>query len=139
MADYGSIGMPKIVVLGGIYHTVFYNANNTVNTTALQNAINLALVSTGIDESENLVKGIRVVPNPADTKMEIVFALEEPSDVTVEVYNLTGRLLQTFEAGNLSVGENRIHVAADLLPSGVYLAKLQTKQGARFFNIVIAH
>src|SRR6187455_3648496 len=39
MSDYGSAGMPKIVVLGGTSHTVFYNVNNAVNATALQSAI----------------------------------------------------------------------------------------------------
>src|ERR1041385_2523437 len=38
MADYGSTGMPKIVVVGGPNHTVFYNANNTVNSANLQSA-----------------------------------------------------------------------------------------------------
>ena len=50
MMDYGSTGMPKIVVVGGSNHTVYYNSNNTVDATNLQNAINSALLATGINE-----------------------------------------------------------------------------------------
>jgi hypothetical protein len=39
MLDYGSTGMPKVVVLGNPEHKVYFNANNSVNPTDLQTAI----------------------------------------------------------------------------------------------------
>ncbi|HRD39909.1 MAG TPA: hypothetical protein PLC65_14870, partial [Bacteroidia bacterium] len=33
MYDYGSTGMPKIVVIGGANHQVFDNQNNSLNVT----------------------------------------------------------------------------------------------------------
>ena len=64
MGDYGSAGMPKIVVLGGGGHTVFYNVNNTVNITDLQDGIDAALLATGIQEQSELASSLNVYPDP---------------------------------------------------------------------------
>src|SRR5712671_2429145 len=71
MADYGSTGMPKIVVIGGTNHTVFYSANNTVNSNNLQGAINSALNATGVNEPGGSISSFSVFPNPAAAATEI--------------------------------------------------------------------
>jgi hypothetical protein len=65
MLDYGSTGMPKAVVIGGPNHTVFYNANNSFNGTAIQTAINQAMTATTIKEEDMTVSSISVYPVPA--------------------------------------------------------------------------
>jgi Leucine-rich repeat (LRR) protein len=46
MSDYGSAGMPKVVVLGGSSHSVYYNVNNNqINLNGVQTAINNALAA----------------------------------------------------------------------------------------------
>ena len=46
MSNYGSAGMPKVVVLGGSSHSVYYNVNNNqINLNGVQTAINNALAA----------------------------------------------------------------------------------------------
>ena len=77
MGDYGSAGMPKIVVLGGGGHTVFYNVNNTVNITDLQDGIDAALLATGIQEQSELASSLNVYPDPIVDNAQIKFTLAE--------------------------------------------------------------
>jgi hypothetical protein len=60
MSDYGSTGMPKIVVLsGGSSHVVYYNQNNSLSSTAFNNAIKNAIAgSAGVTYSVQPSKSI---------------------------------------------------------------------------------
>ena len=62
MDDYGSAGMLKIVVLGGSDHKVLYNANNTVNSTTMQNAIDNAVAFNVNLPDTKVVCGTQPVP-----------------------------------------------------------------------------
>ena len=53
MSDYGSSGMPKVVVLGNANHSVFYNENDDkITFNGVQNAINNALLPVGVDDEK---------------------------------------------------------------------------------------
>ena len=79
MSDYGSPGMPKVVVVGDVNHAVFYNANNSVNATALQEAINTAITSTttGVAVDKAAFSSVEFFPNPSSTSSSIVFSLDK--------------------------------------------------------------
>ncbi len=140
MLDYGSIGMPKIVVVGGgVNHTVFYNSNNTVNASALQAAINLALTSTGINEQNNPLSILNIYPNPADKSAEIKFVLNQPATVTIELFNLQGKRLQDIFSGPMIAGENKVEVNTAKLAAATYLVKLTGDGKTRFINLLVSH
>jgi len=138
MLDYGSNGMPKIVVLGGSSHTVFYNVNNTVNSTNLQNAINAALLATSIDEPNSPVSSLNVFPNPSAGGAEIKFNLVKSSDVTLELFNLEGQMLQNIFSGKLSAGDNKVQVNLTNFPAGMYLVKFTEGGKSKFINLTVA-
>ena len=135
MTDYGSTGMPKIVVIGP-NHTVFYNVNNTVNSTNLQNAINAALSTTGIIENNNAASFLNVLPNPAGSTAEIKFSLIKAADVTLELFNLEGKMVQQIFSGKLNAGENKIPVNLEKLSGGMYLVKFSDGDKNQFINLV---
>ena len=139
MNHYGSTGMPKIVVVGGANHTVFYNTNNTVNVTSLQNAINAALSVTGIVELNSVVTAFTASPNPSGTTSEIKFNLADKSKVNIELFNLEGQLIKHVYAGILSAGENKIQLDVDSFSSGMYLLKLSTENQSEYINLVVSH
>jgi len=138
MMDYGSNGMPKIVVIGGSSHTVFYNVNNTVNSTNLQNAINAALLATGVNEPNSTVTSLNVFPNPSASAAEIQFNLVKSSDVAIELFNLEGQMLQNVFSGKLSAGENKVKLNLSTYPAGMYLIKFSEGDKSRFINVTVA-
>jgi len=139
MSDYGSAGMPKIVVLGGTDHTVFYNVVNTVNIVNLQNAINSALNTTGINEQSSTVSALSIFPNPAANSSEIKFTLAKSSDVSIELFNLEGQMLKNVFSGKLAAGENKVQLDLAGYSSGMYLVKLSDGDKSKFINVVVSH
>ncbi len=139
MTDYGTAGMPKVVIIGGSSHTVFYNANNSVNAFAMQNAINLALSATGINENNNTISGLNIFPNPADKSSEIKFNLTKSISMNIDLFNLEGKKIESVFSGEMQSGGNSIVVNTSSLLSGMYLVKLNGDGYSSFMNLVVAH
>jgi hypothetical protein len=64
-------------------------------------------------------------PNPARETTTIAFALAEAGDVTLEVFDLSGRKVATVEEGYRSAGENEATLDTGTLAAGVYIYRLR--------------
>ncbi len=65
-------------------------------------------------------------PNPFNPSTMIVFFLPRNDHVTVKVYEVTGRMLETLVEGEVPAGEHRLQWSAHGLASGVYLCRMET-------------
>lgn len=63
-------------------------------------------------------------PNPASSKVNIDFYLDQASDITLEVYNVTGQKVYTSTATHVDAGFNFTNLAVDDFTNGVYIVKL---------------
>jgi uncharacterized protein (DUF362 family) len=66
-------------------------------------------------------------PNPFNPSTMIVFYLPRNEFVTVKVYDITGRKIETLIEGEVPAGEHRLQWSANGLASGVYLCRMETK------------
>ncbi len=66
-------------------------------------------------------------PNPFNPSTMIVFYLPRTEYVTLKIYNITGREIETLIEGEVPAGEHRLQWSAQGLASGVYLCRMQTK------------
>ena len=84
MNDYGTTGMPKVVVLGKNTHTIYYNENDNKTTQiGVENAITLALTtSVGIDEKANDLNLI-AYPNPTNGIINVEYSSKIPAQLNV--------------------------------------------------------
>ncbi len=64
-------------------------------------------------------------PNPARETTTIAFALAEGGDVTLEVFDLSGRKVATVAQGHRSAGENEATLDTGTLAAGVYIYRLR--------------
>lgn len=139
MNDYGGPGMPKIVVLGGSGHTVFYTADNAVDATALQNAINAALVVAGVEEQNALAAGFSIFPVPATDQVRITFTLAQAAPVVVGLYDPAGKLVRTIQDGPLSPGPHSATVAVGTLAAGLYAVRITDGTHRATLRLPITH
>lgn len=139
MADYGGPGMPKVVVLGGPGHTVFYNANNMVNAAALQNGIDAALAAVGVEEASMNGPLLQVAPVPADHETKVSFALDRSEPVVLDLYNLAGTEALTIQAGTRSPGTHQLIVPVTQLPAGAYVLRLTVGTERAYQQVVVGH
>ncbi|HBZ01182.1 MAG TPA: hypothetical protein DEO84_07675 [candidate division Zixibacteria bacterium] len=75
-------------------------------------------------------------PNPFNAQTRINFALPTASDVTINIYSITGQVVETlkgsYEAGNQSVIWDASNVA-----SGVYFAKVSTGSNSQTLKMTL--
>ncbi len=92
-----------------------------------------ALVGVDDEGTGALPSGIKLYqnhPNPFNASTTIYFALGEPSQVKLDIYDIGGRLVNTivddyYQAGGHSVNWSGVNRNGVVLASGVYLYKLE--------------
>lgn len=62
-------------------------------------------------------------PNPFNARTQISFALPEAGDVSIEIYSVTGQLVETI-SGNFEAGNHSVSWDASQVASGVYFYRL---------------
>jgi hypothetical protein len=84
-------------------------------------------VTNPVQTNEAVVKNY---PNPFSAKTNIVFTLPQNDKVRLEVYDLSGKLIQTLFNGDVS-GEQEYKVEFDgsALTDGIYIYKMTTNDG----------
>ena len=70
-------------------------------------------------------------PNPFNPATTITYALGAPGPVTLEIYDVQGRLVRTLVDGPQATGQHTVVFDAEGLPSGTYLYRLQTPTGTQ--------
>lgn len=78
---------------------------------------------------------IVVTPNPAGGSAELRFSLEGPSEVSLTVYSIGGRVVQEFSSAAYPPGENGIPVN-DLTP-GLYLLRARVNGEPHSIKLVV--
>jgi hypothetical protein len=72
----------------------------------------------------------RVVPNPSDGNFSLLFNLKSTEDLTIEILDLSGKVIQTNNLGKAFAGHQNISIDASQLNSGFYFCKLSTSKGS---------
>ncbi|MCX6230692.1 MAG: T9SS type A sorting domain-containing protein [Bacteroidetes bacterium] len=139
MTNYGSAGMPKIIVVGGASHTIFYSANGTVDPTALQTGINNAiLAANSVNEIQDAAIAASLFPNPVSNLLNITFQLEKQSNVTIEIYNNLGAKILA-KSEKCSQGNNKIEVNTKEFNKGIYYAKISNGNTSKTLKFNLVH
>ena len=142
MLDYGSNGMPKVVVVACSDHKVYYNQNDNPTGSGVTNSINDALADiaggdcqlTRVSELKVSNFGLECFPNPAASILNVSFQNSTKEDVTIELYDITGALLKVNMITE-SAGEVQYDISN--LSIGTYLLKVvgSEKSETKRFNV----
>jgi len=77
-------------------------------------------------------------PNPFNPTTRITYELKQPAFVTVKVYDLHGRRVQTLVSRLQHAGPHAVTFEAGALPSGVYLYELAVGEAVARRHMVLA-
>lgn len=95
------------------------------------------LGNVGVEELASNIN-FNVYPNPAEDNTVVSFDLVEKGNVTVEVFDLVGRMTSSIYKGDLNAGEYQYNVSSGgALAAGAYIVTL-TVDGQRFSKKLIA-
>lgn len=138
-ADYGSGGMPKIIVIAGTKHEVIFTQNGGLNVTNFDNAIKQGL-ATGIIENSKADFNLHLFPNPSTTgKTTITYTIPESSDVTFEVYNTLGVRVKNSNLEKQVAGQHETQIDLESLSNGAYFIRLKIGESAQIVKFTISH
>jgi len=87
-----------------------------------------AATLTGVDNVIN-TNAISLYPNPANDKATLEFNVVKSGNVTVQVVDLTGRVITTVVNENMTTGAHQVTVNTAALSSGVYNVQIRTEEG----------
>lgn len=71
------------------------------------------------------VSNINVYPNPMSNNGIIAFDLTTKSDVFIEVYSITGRLMKRITQSGMTEGQHQVHFGVNELANGTYIIRLK--------------
>jgi hypothetical protein len=139
MNDYGVAGMPKVVVLGGLDHHVYFNENdNKINLSGVQTAIDSALNSF-ISSNSDLASTFQLntFPNPTQDKLKVNYHFNKDEEVTFEIIDLLGMKVQTVVVSNIP-GTHTEDLNVSELPSANYILRMQTSERTENIKFTIS-
>lgn len=88
------------------------------------------LSTTGISGNNEIPAGFKLMqnyPNPFNPSTTIKFALPNSGNVSLKVFDITGKLVSEMINGKLEAGNHEIYFNASNLSSGAYFYKLETQ------------
>ncbi|MBK6764789.1 MAG: T9SS type A sorting domain-containing protein [bacterium] len=80
---------------------------------------------------------LRVYPNPFNSSTTHEFSLLDPERVSLELFDITGRLITTFANDRFAPGLHRVRLDANELPSGIYFSRLNTHAVSRIQRLIL--
>lgn len=112
--------------------TVYDGQQNTIqvkdnNLTEFRLRV-IPVVKTHLENQETLnFYVLDVFPNPFNPSTKISISLVESTNLSVFIYDMLGRKVQTLANGAFSKGKNEFYFDGSSLSSGVYLVKVESK------------
>lgn len=91
----------------------------------------------GVEEQANDFTA-KLYPNPANEMVALNLNINESSDVTIEMYNIAGALVNSSKLGNLN-GENRITLNTSSYEAGIYSVHINVGGNVMTKKLVITH
>jgi hypothetical protein len=79
---------------------------------------------------------IRIFPNPVKNETTISYTLGKNSDVTLIIYDISGRTVKTMNQTNVSSGENKTKIEVGGLPAGTYTIQMKSKENNAYGKLI---
>jgi hypothetical protein len=78
-------------------------------------------------------------PNPARGTVQIQFAVPSTTDVRLDLFDVTGRLVETLASGTLEAGYHAVTIDVGALNGGAYIYMLTAAGGSVSRKLVVIH
>ena len=142
MSGYGIAGMPKVVVLGGSDHTIFYNQNDShITFNGTQTAISDALSAPlAVNDQQNSKFGLISFPNPTQNgKLNVSYSIDNNGPINFEIINILGKTVLTLdEQIPKTIGQDNITFDISKLTKGTYFLRFSTLSHIEISRFVVA-
>lgn len=98
-----------------------------------------ATFTTAIESIGSVVSGLIVYPNPAKDIATIELASEEEQAVSIHIFNLQGKEVQSPIVTTFSKGKQRVNIATTDWDNGIYYATIQSSKVEGTAKVAVVH
>lgn len=124
-----NLSFSTVGVSAGVYQTKLQLINNSIPSSILEIPVTLS-VSTAVSNEEDPLRPSEfrlrpAYPNPFNPETTLSFELPEAGVVTLEVYDVLGRRVQTLANEPFAAGTHAVTLNATSLSSGLYMIRMQ--------------
>lgn len=74
----------------------------------------------GINETSTEISGVSIYPNPASSSVNLEMNIANPSEVSIQVTDLSGKIVATQNLGFLPLGKNQTTIQSASFKNGLY-------------------
>jgi len=85
----------------------------------------------------DFISSVSLFPNPSTNEVRVEFTMQQSSDLTFEIIDLNGKLLNTQNLSTVSVGQNTILLDISTYANGVYSIILRSEKSLTTKKLVI--
>ena len=115
----------SIAAEGSAWTNHSFNLGTYAGQTIHIDDIKVASPSSVNEEYTNGIELSQNQPNPATNATLIRYKIQNNADVSLEIYDITGRLVVSYNEGNQIAGKHNIYVDSDKLNKGTYFYTLK--------------
>ncbi len=127
------------IATGGSSEGFSYLWNN--NTLGLQNLTPIIRMNfdptLGLKTNDEVLNGVSIFPNPATEKATVEFNLANASNVSVEVTDITGKVVETVSLSNVAAGANKADLNTAGYASGMYSVVIKSNDASVTRKLVV--
>jgi len=89
-------------------------------------------------ETLDKINGLNLYPNPANNEVSIDLSLTEGAQVSVTIYDMTGKLVSDAFSGFMNAGVNQVKINTQHLPSGMYNTVISSDNSLKNIKLSIS-
>ncbi len=82
------------------------------------------------------LKNFRFAPNPLTDRAYVEFDLDQSENVQIDMVNVLGQVVETFQHGTLPAGANRLDYSFDHLQNGIYFFRMSIGDQQKTVRVV---
>ena len=88
----------------------------------------------------NIIKGVTIVPNPANDHCDLVIVLTQDTELNIMIHNTLGDMvLEPAKSVSYTAGEVRIPIQTSALPSGTYMIMINNSKEMVSEKMLVVH
>ena len=138
--EYGILNAYMCGVIGTKQSFLCYSENDTLKYENPE----YNLCPQIIDNMNELKNGngelrINVYPNPVNSLLVVGFSLLEKSNIKIQIYDITGREIETLVNEIKDIGKHKIEFNAEKLNNGIYFCRLEAENMSMTKKIAVVH
>ncbi len=142
-------GLPEAIIrrlsadtLGNIWITTqgngiaIFNPNGVVGYSCLDKNLQLCSATTSINDYQADGNSVSAYPNPFSTSTILEFNLLSTNSVSINIVDVTGRIVKLIHKSNFQIGKNQITIDLSDVTSGIYFCEVKSNGSLETYRLI---